>query len=95
MAIVAVAVTAYVMPCDIAAEEPVTMDTDNVDTAVTEESDLTAQPLTSLTSTVAMACTMPDTSVCLLSSESGMPKVTLDDVGLDLAEPFSLGNTPH
>jgi len=75
-----------------AAEEPVAMDTDNVHTSVTEESDLSPQPLKSLTSTVANACTMPDTSVCLLASESGMPKVTLDDVGLDLAEPFSLGN---
>jgi len=67
------------------------MDTDNIHTAVKEESDLTAQSLTSVTS-AAIACTMPDTSVCLLSSEAGMSKVTLDDVGLDLAEPFSLGN---
>jgi len=67
------------------------MDTDDIHTAVTEESDLTAQSLTSVTS-AAMACTVPDTSVCLLASEAGMSKVTLDDVGLDLAEPFSLGN---
>jgi len=74
----------------VAAEEPVDMDTDNIHIAETEESDLNAQPL--LTSTVAMACTMPDTSICLLGSESAMSKDTLEDVGLDLAEPFSLGN---
>jgi len=73
----------------VAADEPVAMDTDSVHVAVKEESDLTAQPLTS---TVAMACTMPDTSVCLLGPETAMAKDTLEDVGLDLAEPFSLGN---
>jgi len=72
-----------------AAGEPVAMDTDSVPVTVKEESYLTAQPLTS---TVAMACTMSDTSVCLLGPESAIAKDTLEDVGLDLAEPFSLGN---
>jgi len=70
----------------------VAMDTDAVHVPVTEESNVTAQPLKSLTSTVAMARSVPDSNVCLLGPESAMPKDTLEDVGLDLAEPFSLGN---
>ena len=73
----------------VAADEPVAMDTDSVHLAVKEESDVTVQPLTS---TVAMACTVPDTTVCLLGPESAMAKDSLEDVGLDLAESFSLGS---
>jgi len=71
----------------VAADVPVAMDTDDIHTAVTtESSDLSSQ---AVTSTAGMACTLPDTAgVCLLAS---VPKVTLDDDGLDLAEPFSLG----
>jgi len=68
------------------------MDTDNIHMAVTEESDLTAQPLTSLTSTVSMSCTAPNAGICLLAPESALQKDTLEDVGLDLAEPFALGS---
>ena len=75
--------------CATAAEEPVAMDTDSIHAAVKEESDLTAQ---SSTSTVTMSCTAPDASVCLLAPESGMQKDSLEDVGLDLPEPFALGN---
>ena len=63
------------------------MDTSSIHMSVKEESDLTAQPLTS---TVAISRTAPD--VCLLAPESAMHKDTLEDVGLDLAEPFALGN---
>jgi len=68
------------------------MNTDDTHIAVKEESGLTVQPLTSLTSTVPMACTIPDSSGCLLEHESAIHKDTLEDVGIDLAEPFSLGN---
>jgi len=73
----------------VVAEERVAMDTDDIPVPVTEESDLTAE---SLTSNVDMTCTVPNTTVCLLQHESAMPKDTLEDDGLDLAEPFSLGN---
>jgi len=71
------------------------MDTDNIHMAVTEESDLTAQPLTSLTSTVAVSRTAPTAGVCLLAPESALQKDSLEDVGLDLAEPFALGTVYH
>jgi len=72
----------------VAAEEPVAMDTDNVGSTVTEgTSSLSSQQ--PVTSPVAMAaCSLPDSSIGLLAS---MPKVSLDEVALDLAEPFSLG----
>jgi len=69
------------------------MDTDAVCATVTEQSALAAQPMTSQTSTVAMTCPASGTSVCLLTPESSMSKDTLEDVGLDLTEPFVLGNT--
>ena len=78
--------------CIVAAEEPVAMDTDHIGVDVTEDSDLTAQPSTSLSCSVAMACSVPSTSVCLLAPESTGHKDSLEDVSLDLAEPFSLGN---
>ena len=81
--------------CVVAAEEPVAMDTDNIQVAVMEGSDFTTRPLESVTSTVAMACTVPDSSVCLLAAESAMAKDTLEDVGLDLTETFSLGNVQY
>jgi len=78
--------------CAAGADEPVAMDTDNIDMAVTAESDLTAQPLTPLTSTDAVLHSAPSASVCLLAPQSAVQKDTLEDVGLDLAEPFALGN---
>jgi len=65
------------------------MDTECIHLAVKEE---TAETLSSPACTAATSCTTPDTSICLLAPESAMSKDSLEDVGLDLAEPFSLGN---